>query len=389
MLTKLTLSVLIVCFSIGWAAQVGAQGPLLVPAPGSPVKVGPGSGEIVLADLDRDGHLDMLTKHLLGQNVAARLGDGKGQFVPLAAGPMRFGYQPGAIWLGDVNKDSLLDLGVASKEGQAEYVHILLGNGRGGFDEVPASPFSVSAAIETYKPMLRFGDVNEDGKLDIVTANGRRNSIEILFGDGRGGFSTGSFLKLEPGQDLYTFTLGDVDGDGHLDVVIAGSVETPGVPGRLVIQRGDGKGTFTDAPGSPLSVPPSPHLRALADLNSDRHLDIVLGHGRSQHLSVLLNRGKGMFTPAPASPYDIGAEAFAVVVADVDRDWRNDLVAATAHSVTVLLGASREFGLAPGSPFRAGPGAYNVTVGDLDEDGKLDVAASSFEGNAVTVLLGQ
>jgi hypothetical protein len=331
----------------------------------------------------------MLTKHLLSQNVAVRLGDGKGHFVPVAEGPMSFGYQPGAITLGDVNNDSILDLGVASKDGDRESVHIFLGNGRGGFNQVSASPFTVSASIETYKPILHFVDVNEDGKLDIVTANGRRNSIEILFGEGRGGFSTGPILKLESGQDRYSFALGDVDRDGHLDVVIASSVETGRVLGRLVIKRGDGKGVFTDAPRSPFSVPPSPYLRTLADVNGDQHLDIVLSHGRSNHLSVLLNRGRGMFTPALASPYNIGAEAFAVVVTDVNGDRRNDLVAATVNSVTVLLGDSREFVLAPGSPFRAGPGAYNVTVGDLNEDGKLDIAASSFEGNAVTVLLGR
>ena len=85
----------------------------------------------------------------------------------------------------------------------------------------------------------------------------------------------------------------------------------------------------------------------------------------------------------------IGAEAFAVVVADVNQDKRNDLVAATVDSVTVLLGDSRGFVPAQGSPFSAGPGAYNVTVGDLNEEGKPDVAASSFEGKAVTVLLGR
>lgn len=82
--------------------------------------------------------------------------------------------------------------------------------------------------------------------------------------------------------------------------------------------------------------------------------------------------------------HNIGTEAFAVVVADVNHDKKSDLVAATVNSVTVLLGGSRGFVPAPGSPFSAGPGAYNVTVGDLNEDGKLDVAASSFEGNAVT-----
>jgi len=387
-LIKLTFPLLLIFFSMSWAIQSHAQDPLFVPAPGSPITVGQGSGEVVLADLNRDGHLDMLTKHLLTQCVAVRLGDGKGHFAPVANSPMSFSYQPGAITLGDLNNDSILDLGIASREGDKEYVRIFLGNGKGGFGLAAGSPFITSASIETYKPILRFVDVNEDGKMDLVTANGRRNSIEILFGDGRGGFSVGPIIRLESGQYRHSFMLGDVDGDRHLDMVIAINIEADGVLGRLVIKRGDGKGAFTDAPGSLLSLPPGPRPGMLADVNGDQHLDIVLSHS-SNHLSVLLNRGNGMFTHAPASPYNIGAEAFAVVVADVNQDKKNDLVAATVNSVTVLLGDSRRFVPAPGSPFGAGPGAYNVTVGDLNEDGKLDVAASSFEGNAVTVLLGR
>ena len=76
-------------------------------------------------------------------------------------------------------------------------------------------------------------------------------------------------------------------------------------------------------------------------------------------------------------------------MADVDRDKRNDVVAATVDSVTVLLGGGNGFIPAPGSPFRAGPGAYNLAIGDVNGDGKLDIVASSFEGDAVTVLLGR
>lgn len=50
---------------------------------------------------------------------------------------------------------------------------------------------------------------------------------------------------------------------------------------------------------------------------------------------------------------------------------------------------SPQFSPAPGSPFRAGPGAYNLAVGDFNKDGKPDVVASSFVGNAVTMLLGR
>jgi FG-GAP-like repeat len=102
-----------------------------------------------------------------------------------------------------------------------------------------------------------------------------------------------------------------------------------------------------------------------------------------------LNGAGGKFAPAPGSPYSLGVEAFGVFVADVNRDRRNDLVAATVDSVTALLGVGRGYVSAPGSPFRAGPGAYKLAVGDVNEDGKLDVVASSFEGKAVTVLLGR
>jgi hypothetical protein len=96
-----------------------------------------------------------------------------------------------------------------------------------------------------------------------------------------------------------------------------------------------------------------------------------------------------MFTPAPTASYSVAGEANAIVVADVNRDGKNDLVAATVNSVSVLLGNANGFVLARGSPFPAGPGAYNVTAGDLNGDGKIDLVASSFESNAITMLLGQ
>jgi hypothetical protein len=387
-LFKLALAVLVLCFSTDRTAQCHGQGPIFMPAPGSPITVGKGSGEILLADLNRDGHLDMLTKHLLNQHVTVGLGDGQCNFGPAPGGPMSFGYQPGTIELGDVNSDSTLDLVVASKDDNNEYVHVFLGTGRGTFILAPGSPFTSGASIKLYKPGLHLVDVNEDGKPDLVTANGRRNSIEIFFGDGRGRFSPGPVVRLESGHDRYWSAVGDVDRDSHLDVVTVGTVGADDTPGRLLIKRGDGKGGFADVAASSQSVPPNSRLATLADLNGDRHLDIVLSQG-GNHLSVLLNGGKGTFSTAPGSPYKISAEPFAVVVADVNRDRRKDLVAATVNSITILLGDSRGFVPATGSPFRAGPGAYNLTVGDINEDGKLDIAASSFEGNGVTVLLGR
>src|SRR5262249_30565482 len=87
--------------------------------------------------------------------------------------------------------------------------------------------------------------------------------------------------------------------------------------------------------------------------------------------------------------------AFGVVVTDVNRDRRPDIVAATVNSrarpyesrLTVLLGD--RFDVASGSPFPVGPGAYQLAVGDVDEDGKPDVVTSSFEGDSIAVVLGR
>jgi hypothetical protein len=96
-----------------------------------------------------------------------------------------------------------------------------------------------------------------------------------------------------------------------------------------------------------------------------------------------------LFNPAPGSPVEVGEGSGKLILADVNRDRRNDLVVATVDSVIVWLGSGEGFIPSPGSPFGAGPGAYHLSLGDINKDGKLDIAASSFEGNAVTVLLGR
>jgi hypothetical protein len=117
-----------------WAAHGDVQGPLFVPTPAA---VGaPESGEIFLVDLNHDGHLDLVTKHLLRQRLAVWSGDGKGHFVPDTEDSTDFDVMPGAVALGDVNNDGVLDLGVSSKAGKKESVRIFLGNRKGRFDLV-------------------------------------------------------------------------------------------------------------------------------------------------------------------------------------------------------------------------------------------------------------
>jgi hypothetical protein len=374
--------ILIVFVVMGCATQAYSQSPLFSPAPGSPVTVGEGSGRVVLADVNRDGRLDLVTQHLQQRVVAVHLGDGTGRFAPAPGSPITLGYSPGDIKLGDVNNDGILDLGVTNSERDA--IDIFLGYGSGRFSPAPGSPFlaRVSAGFTTQS--LQLVDINGDGKLDIITTNNQQNTFATLLGNGRGGFSQGPTATFPAGQGRYAFTFGDLDGDGHLDVVIANGAAGFDEPGRIVMLGGDGKGAFKNISETP--VPTAPRYVTMGDVDGDARADIVTTHGGNQ-VSVLLNRGGGKFAPAPASPYDLGALAWAVFVVDVNRDKQNDLVLATEDSVTVLLNSKSGFAPAPGSPFGAGPGAYYLATGDINQDGALDVVASSFGGKAVTVLL--
>ncbi|MGE5927735.1 MAG: FG-GAP repeat domain-containing protein [Gemmatimonadota bacterium] len=360
-----------------------AEGQLL--RRGVPVEVGAGSGELILVDLDADGHLDLVSKHLLTDRIVVHRGRGNGTFEVRHQSLVAPGGA-GAIALGDADGDGLLDLAIARRDSVAESVVVVRRAASGFVDPAGARAVRSHAAQETWKPIIEFADVNGDGALDIVVGNGRRSSLEVLLGDGRGNFVFGRSIPLATRDERHEFDLGDVDGDGDLDIVDAGGIES-GSAGYLRVYAGDGRGRFV-APGRRMAVqiPPAPRGTLLTDLDGDGDLDVALGHPDSL-VSVLLNDGAAGFTPSAGSPFRVAGPAYGLAAADLNGDGRTDLAAATAGSVTVLVGSARGFEPAPGSPYRAGPGAYRIVAGDIDQDGRPDLLASSFEGTAATVLL--
>jgi hypothetical protein len=346
------------------------------------LEVGAGSGEIIFADLNADGSSDVVAKHLLQRRVTVWLSDRQGGFVA-GPGSLDLSYGPGAIALGDVTGDGISDLGMASRRDGSEYASVFPGDGRGGFRE--ATHYRLNDAKPYYKPAILFADVNHDGKADLVTANERGGSIQFIAGNGTGGFAAPATLRTVPGAERFSFALGDVDGDGRLDVVVAAG-EAGGGAGRFIVALASRGAEFTEQPG--VAAGAGSRVETIADVTGDGHMDVVVSH-TTPHLSIFVNDGGGRFTRAPGSPISIDGQAFAVVVRDFNGDRHADLAAATVKSVTVLAGDGRGFRPLAGSPFRAGPGAFNLAVGDLNHDGKPDLAASSFEGNALTLLFAR
>jgi len=115
---------------------------------------------------------------------------------------------------------------------------------------------------------MTVGRVNEDRFADLVVTDD--HGFSVLFGSGRGTFSTPLAVRGQPRPDCVA--VGDFDGDGRLDVAWASGIEP-----QVRVQRGDGMGGF----GTPqhLRTGPHPYTIWAIDVNNDRHTDLIVGHG--------------------------------------------------------------------------------------------------------------
>jgi hypothetical protein len=346
--------------------------------------VGDRPADIALADVNGDGPLDLLTANSRSNNVSILLGNGRGGFAPAPGSPLAGGPVTHLLALGDVNGDSHLDLAVTCHDSNDAILY--LGNGHGGFRAAPGSPFPLLQGTAPHNHGLALGDFNGDRKLDLATSNQNHRSVSVLLGDGQGRFRSAPGSPFLVGGAPYPLALGDLNGDGALDIV------TPNLDSRqIAVLLGNGRGGFAPAPGSPFPVLPRPYFVALGDLNGDRWLDVVASHDDISLLTVLLGDGQGGFRPASGSSVDVGSRAGEILLRDMNSDGRVDLVTGTdAHQVVVLLGeGDGGFRPAAGSPFAVGRGPWGLALGDVNGDSKIDIVTANLESNDVSVLLAQ
>jgi hypothetical protein len=188
-----------------------------------------------------------------------------------------------AMIVGDLNHDGHLDLVAAFNRWG---LHIYHGDGRGGFTGGPVD-FIPTRAFDSLAVSVALSDVNHDGHPDILI-NGtffggdEPNGPDVYLGDGRGGWKASSsglkILKLAAAG----IALGDLDGDGHVDLLAGGNATgKAGSNYGLFWFKGDGKGGWqlVREAGLPTQGLPVPHSITLADLDRDGVLEIITLHG--------------------------------------------------------------------------------------------------------------
>jgi hypothetical protein len=230
--------------------------------------------QVITADLDGDGDLDLVAVNS-GPGVTARLNQGNGIFPGTNVKGFRI-KAANALVAGDFDNDGKVDVALARGTG---VVTILRGQGDGTF--VQGGEFAVGAQPAA----IMKDDLNGDGHLDLITANVRSNDISVLLGQGDGSFAPAQNFAADRGAG--SLTLGDFNEDGRLDVAVLNRNSI-----SLLIGRGDG--TFD--PPQNLPVPSVSVAITNGDFNGDGHLDLAFA-GFGLEPAVLLGDGKGGFTP--------------------------------------------------------------------------------------------
>jgi hypothetical protein len=294
-----------------------------IPAPGSPVAVGLSPVGVAVGDLNLDGKPDIAVANYAADSISILLGNGSGGF---SASTIGAGSSPNTIVVGDFNLDNKPDLAVVNNVSSGT-VTILLGNGIGGFSPASGSPVSVGA--NPYS--LAAGDFNLDGKPDLAVTNFGAASVTILLGNGTGGFSPASSSPISVGAVPGWVAVGDLNLDGKPDLVVANDKSGS----NLNILLGDGSGGFVQAAGSPITGSGTPIFVTISDLNLDGKPDLAFTNFNK--VGILFGDGTGSFAEPAGSPVTVGSSPRTVAIADFNLDGKPDFATTNGDSNDVTI----------------------------------------------------
>jgi hypothetical protein len=281
----------------------------------------------------------------------------------------------GLTAIGDFNLDGYPDLAIF----QSGVLHVYLGVGNGNFNLAFVNSTVPTATLEMYT-----ADMNNDGILDMVLLDGQTGKVFFFYGDGTGNFPSSSSVTFN--NPAFTVRIGDLNRDGKVDLVASGCPDGGGTC-TTEVKLNHGHGSFITSQVLPFIG----SSLLLSDVSHDGQLDLVYpGTGPAQ-MAIRKGNGNGTFQapsnfslPATCPPDGCGITEFAT--ADFDNDGRLDIAILFGNSVYIYRkNEGAGFTLAHTTTF---PDSYTtMAVADLNGDQKQDLVLSNFR-NVASFALG-
>ncbi|MCP4566315.1 MAG: T9SS type A sorting domain-containing protein [FCB group bacterium] len=335
---------------------------------------GRGPCSVIYADVDGDGHQDLISANCYTDDVSVLLNSGDGSF--LTAANYGVGDGPRIVIASDFDNDGNLDLAAvySGRENVAdsEGVSVLINTGAGTF--LPADTYDFAGDPES----IHASDLDGDGFNDLIAVSAMYDQVATFLNKGDGTFNTPSLY--ETGDYPYSVYSVDLDDNGIKEILVANYM---GSSVSVFPVHNDG----TLLPRTDYPVGFAVRCVRAADLNNDGYPDIIATNGGSSSVSILLGNMCGVFPPEVR--YNTGGSVPTVAIpADLDGD--GDLDIAVSHYGTSVVGVLQNNGNGTFTypvTFPAGEGCWSVCAADIDGDNDIDLASAGYKSWDVSVFI--
>ncbi|MBK9489600.1 MAG: VCBS repeat-containing protein [Haliscomenobacter sp.] len=344
---------------------------------------------VASGDLDGDGKPELIATNNGSMSVSLlRNTSSSGTLAFAAKVDVTTGAGPSSAAVGDLDGDGKLDLAIGNQFSNT--VSILRNTSTGGMLSFAAK---IDSAVGSGPLGVAIGDLDGDGKPDLALANFSSSTVSVLRNTSTvGSISFARKVDFITGTNSrpYNIGLGDIDGDGKLDLVAPNAFAS----NVSVIRNTSTPGNLSFAGRVDFTTGDTPSGVAIGDLDGDGKPEVAISNLFSTSVSVFRNTSK-VDTVALAAKVDFatGATPFSVSMGDLDGDGKLDLTVANSgsSSLSVLRNTSSSGTLSFVAKVDLAVGSEpNIaSIGDLDGDGKPDLATTNLRGNSASVLRNQ
>ncbi|CAF2739210.1 unnamed protein product [Rotaria sp. Silwood2] len=345
-----------------------------------PTGIGSFPTGLAVNDFNSDGRIDIAAADYGTDNVIVLIGYGNGSFASMMYFSTGDNSRPFSVAIADLNRDGCLDIAVANSG--SDTVGILIGYGNGNF----ATIMTYSTGDGSYPVAIIISDLNKDNCLDIVVVNQNTGNIGILLGYGNGSLASQVTYSIGRYGSPWSAVVSDLNNDGTLDIATANyNLNSIG------LFTGYGNGTFRKMVAYSTGTGSLPRYVTVGDMNNDNRLDIIMVNYGTNDVIIYFGYKNGVYYEG--KPYSIGNEAgpISLAIGDFNNDGRSDFVVANlmADEIGVFLGYGSElFGSLVTYDVGSGSQPRTAAIGDFNSDGKSDIVVANYGTNNVAILLG-